>query len=71
MNKKTKLRFGVKERYVRKPTRRGSLSYIFEQIETPIEKSFSEQVATHQQLLKSEKKIKNYLNGEQDENIRI
>mgnify|MGYP001401128480 CR=1 FL=1 len=52
---KSKLRFGVKERYVRKPTRRGSLQYIIEQIETPVQKSYNEQVATYNQLLKSEK----------------
>ena len=53
--KKTKLKFGVKEPYKRKPTYKGSINYLREQIDRPIPdsaKELSEQTTTHLHLEK-------------------
>ena len=52
MEKKTKLRFGVKERYVPKPTYGYGMTYIMEQIRKTVGKSLNEQTSTHQHLEK-------------------
>ena len=53
--KKTKLKFGVKEPYKRKPIYEGSMQYIRSQIDRPIPdsvKELSEQTSTHLHLEK-------------------